>query len=105
VADHHQVLTVTDSEVDARRLANLAVERRLAACAQIVGPITSVYRWQGTVESATEWQVLLKTTASRVSELIEALRAEHVYEVPEIIATPIEAGDADYLAWITTETT
>jgi periplasmic divalent cation tolerance protein len=105
VADHYQVLTVTDSEADARRLADLAVERRLAACAQVVGPITSVYRWQGAVESATEWQVLLKTTASRVGELIEALRAEHKYDVPEVIATPIEAGTPDYLAWITSETT
>jgi periplasmic divalent cation tolerance protein len=99
-----QVTTTTDSESEARKLAELAVGSRLAACGQVMSPITSVYWWQGKVENAQEWMVVLKTTAGRVERLMERLRAEHSYDTPEIVAVPIVSGDPAYLDWIATET-
>ncbi|WP_078971571.1 divalent-cation tolerance protein CutA [Streptomyces chattanoogensis] len=98
------VMTTTDSEDRAQRLARGAVEGRLAACAQISAPVTSVYRWENAVETGREWQVLFKTTAARYEVLEARIRATHDYETPEIIATPITRGGADYLAWIAKET-
>jgi periplasmic divalent cation tolerance protein len=100
-----QVTTTTDSEAEARKLAELAVQSRLAACGQVMSPIASVYWWQGKVENVREWMVVLKTTADRVEQLIERLRAEHSYDTPEIVAVPIVAGNPDYLDWIAAETT
>lgn len=99
-----QVTTAVDSRAKADDLATLAVERRLAACAQVAGPVDSTYWWNGTVETASEWQVLFKTTAVRVEELIAMIGAEHPYETPEIIATPILAGSPGYLDWLRAET-
>jgi periplasmic divalent cation tolerance protein len=99
-----QVTTTTDSEAEAQSLATVAVESRLAACAQVLSPIRSVYWWEGKVESAQEWMVLLKTTAARVDQLIQRLRSEHSYDTPEIVAVPIVAGHPAYLAWIAEET-
>ncbi|MHA7959068.1 divalent-cation tolerance protein CutA [Streptomyces sp. L500] len=98
------VATTTDNEKAARDLATTAVEHRLAACAQIDGPVTSVYRWRGALETATEWRVLLKTTAARYPELESRIRAGHPYDVPEIVATEITTGGADYLEWLRAET-
>ena len=99
--DHYiQVLTTTDSEEHAEALARAAVEARLAACAQIIGPMRSIYRWNGTVRSEAEWQVVIKTVADRYPVLERTLRDVHTYDVPEIIALPISAGSEDYLRWI-----
>ncbi|MER7410523.1 MULTISPECIES: divalent-cation tolerance protein CutA [Streptomyces] len=98
------VLTTTDSEESARTLAAGAIERRVAACAQINGPVTSVYRWEGQVQTDPEWQVLFKTAAARYDALEQYLRAAHDYDVPEIIATPVVRGGADYLEWVEEET-
>ncbi|MDX2727950.1 MULTISPECIES: divalent-cation tolerance protein CutA [Streptomyces] len=98
------VLTTTDSEEKAHALAQGAVEARLAACAQISAPVTSVYRWRNAIETTEEWQVLFKTVAERYDELEEHLRAAHDYETPEIIATPVVRGSDGYLAWVTAET-
>ncbi|MFE4689162.1 divalent-cation tolerance protein CutA [Streptomyces sp. NPDC056749] len=98
------VLTTTDSEEKAHALARGAVEARLAACAQIPAPVTSVYHWQGAVETAEEWQVLFKTTAARYDELEAHLVAAHDYATPEIIATPVVRGSERYLAWVSAET-
>ncbi|MEU1484466.1 divalent-cation tolerance protein CutA [Streptomyces sp. NPDC005752] len=98
------VLTTTDSEEKARALARGAVDARLAACAQIPAPGTSVYRWQGAVETGEEWQVLFKTTAERYDELEAHLLAAHDYATPEIIATPVVRGSDRYLAWVSSET-
>lgn len=81
-----------------------AVEAKLGACAQIVGPITSVYRWEGEVRTDTEWRVEIKTAADRVASLVELLKVNHSYDVPEIIATPIEGGSEEYLSWLVSET-
>jgi periplasmic divalent cation tolerance protein len=99
-----QVTTTTDSDAEAHRLAELAVESRLAACGQVLSPITSVYWWEGKVENAQEWMVVFKTAANRVEQLIERLRAEHSYDTPEIVALPIVSGNPAYLDWITEET-
>ncbi|MEU6661114.1 divalent-cation tolerance protein CutA [Streptomyces sp. NPDC046821] len=98
------VLTTTDDETKARDLAAGAIEARLAACAQITGPVTSVYRWQGKTETAQEWQVLLKTTPDHYEALESWLLETHDYETPEVIATPVTHGSTAYLTWINEET-
>ena len=98
------VLTTTDAPEKADVLARGAVAARVAACAQISGPVTSVYRWKGEIETASEWQVLFKTTDTRYAELEAYLRQAHDYDTPEIIATPIVRGSAAYLEWLERET-
>ena len=100
MTDHVQVLTTVGSEEDAERISAALVKRRLAACVQTLGPIVSRYRWQGAVETAREWQCLAKTEASRYPEVESAIRELHPYDEPEILATPIVAGSAGYLAWV-----
>lgn len=101
---YHQVSTTTDSRERATALARSAVEARLAACGQVVGPIGSVYRWGGGVEEATEWLVLLKTAADRSDALVAHVRAHHTYDLPEVIVTPVTGGDPGYLRWVADET-
>lgn len=104
MAEFVQVVTTLESQADADRLARGAVEARLAACAQVVGPIGSTYWWQGGLQSATEWQVLLKTAGDRYAGLEAYLREVHPYDEPEIVATEIVAGSAGYLAWLREQT-
>ena len=98
-----QVMTTTETKEDADRIAALVVGRRLAACAQVVGPITSTYWWKGKVETAGEWLCLMKTRRDRFDEMERAIRAIHPYEVPEIIALPIAAASGPYLDWLNRE--
>lgn len=98
------VSTTTPDEALATRIAAAAVDARLAACAQVVGPLRSTFRWAGTVEQATEWCCQCKTTRAAFPALAALIRALHPYEVPEIIAVPIVAGHPPYLAWITDAT-
>ncbi len=100
-----QVLTTVESREAAGTLAARLVEDRLAACVQVVGPVASTYRWKGAVETAEEWLCIAKTTGERYPELERAVRGLHWYEVPEITAVPVVAGDPDYLAWLSEETT
>lgn len=97
------VLTTTDAADKARTLARGAVAARHAACAQVSGPVTSVYRWEGVVTTDEEWQVLLKTTAEGYPALERWLVEAHDYDTPEIIATPVVRGSADYLRWVRAE--
>src|SRR5437773_1532733 len=99
-----QVTTTTDSRVEAERLGRIMVERRLAACAQIVGPVTSTYWWKGAMETAEEWIAVMKTTHEQSALLIAAIKAEHSYETPDIVAISIADGLPDYLNWIAEET-
>ncbi|HEU5159984.1 MAG TPA: divalent-cation tolerance protein CutA [Streptosporangiaceae bacterium] len=101
---HVQVTTATDSRAEAAELAKSAVRERLAAGAQLVGPIASTYWWEGEIESAEEWIVVFKTTTERFEELAELIIDQHSYDTPEIIAVPIVAGSADYLAWVSEQT-
>jgi periplasmic divalent cation tolerance protein len=100
MADYLQVLTTAGSEDEAERISAALVERRLAACVQVLGPIASRYRWQGEIETAEEWMCVAKTEASRYAELEAAIRDLHSYDEPEIVATPIVAGSQGYLDWI-----
>jgi periplasmic divalent cation tolerance protein len=100
VTDCRQVTTTLPDRDAAQRLGRRLVEERLAACAQVVGPVSSVYWWQGEVETAAEWYCHLKTTAARVPELTTRIRELHPYETPEIIAVPVAEGDAAYLRWV-----
>ena len=99
------VLTNLPDRAVAERLADLLVQRQLAACVNILAPCRSVYRWKGEVQHDEEHPMLIKTTAQRYAALEEALRSGHPYELPEIIAVPIERGLPQYLAWVASETT
>jgi len=94
------VTTATSSEEEAQRIAAALVERRLAACVQVLGPIESHYRWRDKAEQAREWLCLAKTEASRYPELEATIGELHSYEEPELVATPIVAGSRGYLDWI-----
>jgi periplasmic divalent cation tolerance protein len=94
------VLTTTETPQQAAQLAHLLVAAELAACAQILPPMTSIYRWQGNVEETTETLLLLKTTRAIYPALETAIKAHHSYQTPEIIALPVETGAADYLNWL-----
>ncbi|MEX0972027.1 MAG: divalent-cation tolerance protein CutA [Solirubrobacterales bacterium] len=98
--DYIQVQTSAGSEREAERISTALVERRLAACVQVSGPVSSRYRWQGEVEHEHEWLCLAKTAAGRYDEIEAAIHELHSYEEPEIVATPIVAGSTAYLAWL-----
>ena len=98
------VVTNLPSRESAETLARSLVEQRLAACVNILPPCRSVYRWQGAVESASEIPLLIKTRAECYAALEAAIRRLHPYEVPEIVALPVERGLPAYLAWVADET-
>jgi periplasmic divalent cation tolerance protein len=98
------VLTNLPDRAAAERLADALIEKRLAACINILAPCRSVYRWQGKVQHDEEHPVLIKTTAERYPALEAAIRAGHPYELPEVIAVPIERGLPAYLEWVAAET-
>lgn len=99
------VLTNLPDRASAGKLAAALVEQRVAACVNVLAPCRSVYRWQGVVRQEEEHPVLVKTTSERYAALEAAIRALHPYELPEIVAVPIERGLPDYLQWVIAETT
>ncbi|WP_370026377.1 divalent-cation tolerance protein CutA [Planotetraspora sp. GP83] len=101
---HLEVHVTAGSLDEAEQIATAVVGRRLAAGAQITGPITSTYWWKGEIQRAEEYLVLMKTTKARLDDLITVVRGAHSYDTPEIVAVPIEAGLASYLQWINEET-
>jgi periplasmic divalent cation tolerance protein len=98
------VLTNLPDRASAERIADALIGQQFAACVNILAPCRSVYRWKGAVQHDEEHPMLIKTTAERYPALEQALRAAHPYELPEIIAVPIERGLPDYLAWVAGET-
>jgi periplasmic divalent cation tolerance protein len=98
------VLTNLPDRAAAERLADLLIEKQVAACINILAPCRSVYRWKGAVQHDEEHPMLIKTTRERYPALEEALRTGHPYELPEIIAVPIERGLPAYLQWVADET-
>jgi periplasmic divalent cation tolerance protein len=94
------VLTNTASLAEAQAIADAAVEARLAAAVQIIGPVQSTYRWQGNVEKTEEWICLLKTNQELYIEVERTIRAIHSYELPGILAIPVAAGSELYLRWL-----
>lgn len=95
-----QVMTTTEKKEDAEKIAATLLEARLAACVQIVGPIRSLYRWEGKIEQAEEFVCVIKSRQDLFDPLAAALREIHPYRVPEILATKVSAGGRDYLAWL-----
>jgi Uncharacterized protein involved in tolerance to divalent cations len=95
-----QVLTTTETKEEAGKIAQYLVEQKLAACVQITGSITSIYRWKGKVETAQEWLCLIKTREELYSKVETAIKKLHSYETPEIIAVPIIKGSSEYLSWL-----
>jgi periplasmic divalent cation tolerance protein len=95
-----QVTTATETKEQADNIAQYLVETKLAACVQIIGPINSIYRWKGKVENTQEWLCLIKTKDDLYNKVEAAIKSQHPYETPEIIAMPIVKGSKEYLNWI-----
>jgi periplasmic divalent cation tolerance protein len=104
MADFMQVVTTVDSEDSGERLARGIIDARLAACVQIVGPIRSLYWWQGAIDDTREWQLIIKTTSGLLTTLEAYIKDNHSYDTPEITATEITWGSREYLDWISAET-
>lgn len=97
------ITTTTNNAEEAQRIAAALVERRLAACVQVYGPIQSTYRWQGRIEQSQEWMCNIKTSAVRYPAVESAIQEVHSYDEPEIIAVPILFGSYGYLQWMRQE--
>jgi periplasmic divalent cation tolerance protein len=100
MTDKRIVLTTAGSEEEAQKISRHLVERRLAACVNIVPQVTSIYRWQGKLEEAREWLLIVKTTAAAFGQVRGAIAELHSYELPECICFMIEDGSPTYLEWI-----
>ncbi len=105
MANARIVLTSVGLLEKAEQIAITLVERRLAACVNIVGPIRSIYRWKGAIEREQEYLLLIKTTAERAADLALAFAELHAYELPERVELAIEGGSDDYLDWLSTQVT
>jgi periplasmic divalent cation tolerance protein len=100
MTDKRIVLTTAGSEEEAGKIARHLVERRLAACVNIIPRVASIYRWQGKVEETREWLLIVKTTAAAFGQVRGAIAELHSYELPECICLTIEDGSPNYLEWI-----
>lgn len=100
MAEYIQVVITTSSREEAERIVAAVVEKRLVGCAQIVGPVTSTYWWQGKIERAEEWLCLMKSRSDLYPELEATIHSLHSYQVPEILAMPVTMGSAKYLKWL-----
>ena len=98
-----QITTTTETKEEAEKIAQYLVVEKLAACVQIAGPITSIYRWKGKVENTQEWLCLIKTREELYDKVETAIKKLHSYETPEIIAVPIIKGSKEYLNWLDDE--
>jgi periplasmic divalent cation tolerance protein len=101
--EYLQVSTTTATREDAQKIADTLVEKRLAGCVQIVGPIVSTFWWQGKIERTEEWLCMIKSEKRLYSTLEPSIKELHSYETPEIIAVPIVAGSQQYLQWLSHE--
>jgi len=99
-----QVLTTVDDEEKASKIAKVLLEKRLAACVQVLGPIASSYWWKGKIERTNEWMCIAKARAADYEKIERTITGIHPYEVPEILAFPICSGYPAYLKWIREET-
>ena len=100
MTDKRIVLTTAGSEEEAHKIAHHLVENGMAACVNIVPHVTSIYNWQGKVEEAREWLLVIKTTAATFEKVRAAIARLHSYELPECICVTIEDGSPEYLQWI-----
>lgn len=104
MAEEVVILVTTSSEEEAKKIATALVDARLAACANIVKWVQSVFRWQGKVEDEPETLMIIKSVAGKLDALIAKVKELHSYDVPEVIALPIVGGSAEYLTWVREET-
>ena len=100
MTDKRIVLSTAGSEQEAHKIAHILVERRLAACVNILPQVQSIYRWKDEIESAQEWLLLIKTRADKFPAVRDAIGELHSYEVPECIVLEIEDGSLPYLQWL-----
>ena len=100
MTDKRIVLSTAGSEQEAHKIAHILVERRLAACVNILPQVQSIYRWKDEIESAQEWLLLIKTRADKFPAVRDAIAELHSYEVPECIVVEIEDGSLPYLQWL-----
>ena len=105
MSGHIQVLTTAENKEDANKIAKTLVDNGLAACVQIIGPISSIYRWKGKTVEGEEWLCVIKTRSGLYDRVEKEILELHPYEVPEIIATSIVRGYERYLNWVDKETT
>ena len=103
MTEYVQVLTTVEKKADAEKIAKNLVEKRIAACVQIIGPLTSYFQWQGKLDSAQEYLCLIKSRADLFPALEAEIKSMHPYEIPEILATPITNGGKEYLNWLASE--
>ena len=94
------VFNTCGSADEAERIARMLVEQRLAACVNVIAPVRSFYRWQGAIESAEEWLLVIKSSRELFGRLRLLLETEHSYELPELLALPVIEGAPDYLQWM-----
>lgn len=95
-----QITTTFEKKSEAEQLALLLLEKRLAGCVQILGPMTSIYRWQARIEKSDEYLCLIKSHEELYAEVERTIKANHPYEVPQIVAVPIKSGSGEYLDWL-----
>ncbi|HPC36258.1 MAG TPA: divalent-cation tolerance protein CutA [Candidatus Marinimicrobia bacterium] len=100
-----QIITTTNTKEEAERIAFILVEKGLAACVQVIGPVTSIYRWEGKIENTTEWICQIKTIKDLYNSVEKEILSNHTYKLPEIIAIPITTGSKKYLEWIRMQVT
>ncbi|MEM2915366.1 MAG: divalent-cation tolerance protein CutA [Candidatus Bathyarchaeia archaeon] len=98
-----QVLTTCETKDRAEKIAEALVNRKAAGCVQIIGPVTSIYRWKGQIEKAEEWLCIIKTKSELYDEVEKIVIQNHTYETPEVILTPIIEGSKEYLKWLRNE--
>jgi len=103
MTEYIQVLTTVENKADAEKIARSLVAEKLAACVQILGPLTSYFHWQGKLDTAGEYLCLIKSRNDLFAELETAIKDLHPYEVPEILAIPVVKGGKEYLEWMAAE--
>lgn len=100
MTEYIQVFTTTDTKENARQIAKRVVEKNLAACAQIIGPISSIFWWKNNINEEEEWLIIIKSKKNLYDDLEHAIMKVHKYEIPEILAVPVLAGAKSYLEWL-----
>lgn len=103
MVEYIQVITVTGSKEEADKISQVVVEKRLAGCAQVFGPITTTYWWKGKIEKAEEWLCLMKSRTDLYEGLESTIHQVHSYEIPEILAMTVTKGSKSYLNWLESE--